>query len=135
VLETHAMTTGLGTLRYEAPELLFRSGKAKYGVGVDVWAFGAIWFEVLSNTDVHAWIFCCRKDGCIDMPLGRVPDRALRCQAARGRFRGKGNAVVDLHDSWTKGVGSVSSSVAVEPIPPTLCSSLGAEAVDGRWCH
>ena len=44
--ETHAMTTRLGTLQYSSPELLLGQPGDKYGVAVDVWAFGAIWFEV-----------------------------------------------------------------------------------------
>ena len=50
--EQHAMTTGLGTPCYLAPELMCCGWNElhEYGVSVDVWAFAAIWFEVLSAT-------------------------------------------------------------------------------------
>jgi serine/threonine protein kinase len=79
--EQHSMTTGLGTVQYSAPELLCCpwQGPHQYGVEVDVWAFGAIWFEVLSGTVFmpHASeakmvaALTCRLGPCgTDVPLG-----------------------------------------------------------------
>ena len=79
--EQHSMTTGLGTVQYSAPELLCCpwEGPCQYGVEVDVWAFGAIWFEVLSGTVFmpHASeakmvaALSCRLGPCgADVPLG-----------------------------------------------------------------
>jgi len=49
--EQQAMTTGVGCPCYVAPELLCCpwEGLHEYDVSVDVWAFAAIWFEVLSG--------------------------------------------------------------------------------------
>ncbi len=75
--ETYVMTTGLGTLRYSAPELLCHH-RHGYGVGVDIWAFGAIWFEVLNSTEFMPGASDARRMASLMCRLGECPSQLFR---------------------------------------------------------
>ena len=81
--ETHAMTTRLGTLQYSAPELLLGQPGDKYGVAVDVWAFGAIWFEVLNSTEFMPGSSDAERMAALTCRLGECPTQVVWAQSIR----------------------------------------------------
>ena len=99
-LETYAMTTGLGTLRYSAPELLCCpwQGPFEYGVGVDIWAFGAIWFEVLNRTEFMPGASDAKKMAALTCRLGECPTQIFRGSRYELIREAAQKHVVDLQD-------------------------------------
>ena len=77
------MTTRLGTLQYSVPELLLCQPGDKYGVSVDVWAFGAIWFEVLNDTEFMPGSSDAKKMAALTCRLGECPTQVFRAQSIR----------------------------------------------------
>ena len=81
------MSPGIATPVYAAPELTMSPWQEQfaYGTGVDIWSFGAIWFELLTGERfVEA-----RSDACIVTSmvcrLGPLPDEFPIPNAARKR--------------------------------------------------
>ena len=73
------------------------------------------------------------------MSFGRVPDPGFRAQsfreAAQKHVVHLQGEVLPLSTYTIPGQAGwevLAAAFAVEPIPPTLCGSLGAEAVEGR---
>ena len=97
---TYTMTTGLGTVRYSAPELLFCTWKERceYGVGVDIWAFGTIWFEILSCTELTPGTSDAKDMAALMCRLGECPPELFSGSRFDGIQRAAQERVADLRE-------------------------------------
>ena len=97
---TYAMTPSLGAMRYSAPELLFCAWEesCEYGVGVDIWAFGAIWFEILSSAQLIPGTSDAKNMAALTCRLGECPPQLFSSSRFDGIRTAAQEHVADLRE-------------------------------------
>ena len=96
---TYAMTPSLGAMRYSTPELLFCPWQScQYGVGVDIWAFGAIWFEILSSNEFIPGTSDAKNMAALTCRLGECPPQLFSSSRFDGIRTAAQKHIADLRE-------------------------------------